>query len=73
MKSLVKKVAAPYAHVLEEVDISNDRDLESRYGSEIPVLVIDGKKAAKYRIDRDVLLRLLNGRQDEVSGTGGPV
>jgi hypothetical protein len=35
---------------LEVVDISTDQQLTSLYGLEIPVLLIDGKKAAKYRL-----------------------
>ena len=29
---------------VEEIDISNDRDLEARYGVEVPVLLVDGRK-----------------------------
>jgi glutaredoxin len=47
---------------LEEIDVSNDPALESLYGVEIPVLMIDGKKAAKYRITEEALRRLLDAR-----------
>lgn len=47
---------------VEEIDISTDPELEARYGSEIPVLMIDGKKVAKYRIRESELLRVLAGR-----------
>ena len=47
---------------IEEIDISTDADLETRYGSEIPVLLVDGKKAAKYRISEFDLARLLRSR-----------
>ena len=47
---------------LEEIDISTDADLEARYGLEIPVLLVDGKKAAKYRIGEEELRRMLAGR-----------
>ena len=53
MKAVVQRVVArtqaPIA--VEEIDISTDRELEARYGLEIPVLLVDGKKAAKYRVD----------------------
>ena len=44
---------------VEEVDISTDPDLEARYGVEIPVLLVDGRKAAKYRISERELTRIL--------------
>jgi thiol-disulfide isomerase/thioredoxin len=45
---------------IDEVDISTDADLEARYGVEIPVLLIDGRKAAKYRLTEGELTRMLN-------------
>jgi len=62
MKAVVARTVqavSPEAHV-EEIDISVDPQLESRYGAEIPVLVINGKKAAKYRVTEDALRRILN-------------
>jgi hypothetical protein len=47
---------------IEEIDITNDADLEARYATEIPVLLVDGRKAAKYRITEEHLRRLLNSR-----------
>ena len=46
---------------VDEIDISTDRELLDRYGLEIPVLLIDGKKVAKYRISEDELTRMLGG------------
>ena len=66
MKTVVQRVVrankAPIA--VEEVDISTSRDLEARYGLEIPVLLVDGKKVAKYRVTEGELTRLLAARQD---------
>ena len=50
------------AVTLDEIDISTDPELENRYGWEIPVLLIDGKKAAKYRIAEEELTRILTAR-----------
>ena len=54
MKSLVLRVIAAQSNghefALDEIDISGDPELLDRYGLEIPVLVIDGKKVAKYRV-----------------------
>jgi hypothetical protein len=47
---------------IEEIDITTNADLESRYGLEIPVLLIDGKKVAKYRVTEGELARILRER-----------
>jgi hypothetical protein len=61
MKLIVQRVmqsaSAPTA--LEEIDISSDSALEARYGLEIPVLLVNGRKAAKYRISEAELRRVL--------------
>jgi hypothetical protein len=64
MKAVVQRVigAAAVPATVEEIDISTDADLEERYGLEIPVLLIDGKKAAKYRVTEGELTRLLAAR-----------
>ena len=62
MKAVVDTVARSIPLSLEEVDISTDPALEARYGLEIPVLVVDGRKAAKYRIGESELRKLLAGR-----------
>ena len=47
---------------IEEIDISTDAALEARYGPEIPVLLVNGKKAAKYRVTEETLRSLLASR-----------
>jgi thioredoxin-like negative regulator of GroEL len=61
MKAVIARVTAPLGGsvALHEVDISGDPDLDARYGLEIPVLMIDGRKAAKYRVTEEALTRLL--------------
>lgn len=61
MKAAIERVARAVPLTLEEVDISTDAALEQRYGLEIPVLLIDGKKAAKYRVTDVELRRILEG------------
>ena len=65
MKAVVGRVAQTIPLSLEEIDISTDPELETRYGLEIPVLLVEGKKAAKYRIAERELVRLLAGRVSE--------
>ena len=62
MKAVVTRVAQSVPLQLEEIDISTSRELEDRYGLEIPVLLVEGKKAAKYRIGEDELRKVLAGR-----------
>jgi glutaredoxin len=61
MKAVVRRVSASVPISLEEIDISGDTELERLYGLEIPVLLADGKKVAKYRIGEGELRRILKG------------
>ena len=64
MKAVVQRVVrtqqAPIQ--IEEIDISTDPELEARYGLEIPVLLVDGRKVAKYRVTDGELMRILAAR-----------
>jgi glutaredoxin len=62
MKTVVDQVRSKRSFALEVIDISSDPELEARYGLEIPVLVVNGRKAAKYRVTEAELERLLDGR-----------
>lgn len=64
MKGVIARVTRELhlAVSLEEIDITTDAALESRYGIEIPVLMLDGKKVAKYRIAEEELTRMLTAR-----------
>ncbi len=42
------------------VDISVSEDLVARYGNDIPVAVLEGRRIFKHRADRRVLRRLLS-------------
>ena len=45
-------------------------NLEVRYGAEIPVLFVDGRKAAKYRVREEELTRILRDRPNGSRGSG---
>jgi glutaredoxin-like protein DUF836 len=69
MKAVVQRIVRT-EHVpitVEEIDISTDPELEARYGLEIPVLLVDGRRVAKYRIDERALKRII----DEKAGRAG--
>ena len=70
MKAVVQRVARAVdaSIAVEEIDISTNPDLEARYGLEIPVLVVDGRKVAKYRVTEGELTRIL---RDQAGGPGG--
>jgi glutaredoxin len=70
MKAVVQRVAREMPITMETVDISSDPELEARYGLEIPVLLVDGKKAAKYRVSEEELTRILAGRAGGPGGAG---
>ena len=65
MKAIVER-AAPAAGAtvrIDEIDISTDAVLEARYGLDIPVLLLDGRKVAKYRVTEEELTRILAARR----------
>jgi hypothetical protein len=67
MKATVARVTAAMPSTFEEIDISESAELEAKYGLEIPVLMVDGKKAAKVRITETELIKILGAR----AGRGG--
>ncbi|MBI3301676.1 MAG: glutaredoxin family protein [Deltaproteobacteria bacterium] len=66
MKEVVARVARDFPHTFTEIDISGKPELESRFGLEVPVLLVNGRKAFKYRVAarelRDRLKREGQGR-----------
>lgn len=59
MKTVLAQVRRDTSFDLEEIDIETDPELESRYGQEIPVLFVNGRKAFKYRLTAGELRRRL--------------
>ena len=50
MRAVVDAIRADVAFDLDEVDIDGDPALVAAYGEEIPVLLVNGRKAFKYRV-----------------------
>ena len=71
MKAVVQRVRRGMPMTMEIVDISTDPELDARYGLEIPVLFVDGKKAAKYRVSEEELRRILAVRAGGAGEPGG--
>jgi hypothetical protein len=61
MKETVSRVARAETPpvTVSEIDISGDPALERQYGLEIPVLTLNGRKVAKYRVTAQQLTRML--------------
>ena len=50
MKSILCRVADRVSFALEEIDVDTSPVLKEKYGNEVPVLFINGRKAFKYRL-----------------------
>jgi hypothetical protein len=50
MKTVIRRVAERTPLDVEEIDIDSSADLRQKYGEEVPVLFINGRKAFKYRL-----------------------
>jgi len=50
MRAVVDAIRADAPFDLDEVDIDGDPVLLAAYGEEIPVLLVNGRKAFKYRV-----------------------
>ena len=50
-KEVIARVRRRHFFELNEINIENDAELERQYGTEIPVVTINGNKAFKYRVD----------------------
>jgi glutaredoxin len=50
-KDIIERVRQRHSFALRVVNIENDRALESEFGTEIPVVFINGSKAFKYRVN----------------------
>ena len=58
-KRELESVLGPAGGRWSEIDIGGRPELDALYGAEVPVVLIDGVKRFKGRIDRDRLVRLL--------------
>jgi glutaredoxin len=55
----LERLRAELAFELEPIDVDSDSKLQELYGLEVPVVMLDGKKVAKYRLDEQLLRRRL--------------
>lgn len=62
LRALCRRLEGEFPLRLTEVNIDADPALAARYGEEIPVLFVDGRKAVKFRITEAELRRKLARR-----------
>ena len=58
-KEVMRPLLKEFGGILKEVNIDEDRELTERYGVDIPVILVGGRKAAKHRIDAHQFRRQL--------------
>lgn len=64
-KTAITPVLREFGAVLREVNIDDDPELKERYGSDIPVIFIGQRKAAKHRVDLAQFRRQLQRASSE--------
>ena len=62
LRVLCERLGSEYPLQLTEVNVDADPALAARYGAEVPVLFIDGRKAVKFRTTETALRRTLRRR-----------
>ena len=62
LRALCDRLGGEFPLRLTEVNVDADPALAARYGAEVPVLFIDGRKAVKFRATEAALRRMLQRR-----------
>jgi len=63
MAVVIEQVAPGFAAAVEVRDVDAHPELLARYSDEVPVLLIDGRKAFKYRVTAPALERRLRAER----------
>jgi glutaredoxin len=50
-KAVIERVRRRFPSAFRVINIEDDPELEAAYGTEIPVILINGQKAFKYHVD----------------------
>jgi len=58
-KAALVPVLMEFGVALKEIDVDTDPALAARFGEQVPVLMLDDRKLAKYRIDAPQIRRAL--------------
>ena len=63
MAAVAEGVARARGAELRHLDVDADQELRERFGEEVPVLLVNGRKAFKYRVTESELRRRLDGER----------
>ena len=58
-KEVMRQAGCDDLFELEEVNIESDAELQARYRFEIPVIMINGVEAFRYRLTKEAFIRRL--------------
>jgi len=67
MKDAISQAAVRFPMSVEEIDVDSSPGLREKYGNEVPVLFINGRKAFRYRVTPKELERKLAKRSGSES------
>ena len=74
MKAIIREVALTIPLDLEVIDVDASAELREKFGNDVPVLFVDGKKAFKYRVTESALARRLRkNRRSRLFSVGAGV
>ena len=62
LRTLCERLGGEFPLLLTEVNVDADPALAARYGTEVPILFVDGRKAVKFRTTEAALRRMLQRR-----------
>jgi hypothetical protein len=62
-RAIVARVAAETGAGWEEVDVDSDAELAEEYGDRVPVLLLDDREHAYWRVDEARLRAALDGQR----------
>jgi thiol-disulfide isomerase/thioredoxin len=63
METVIGEVAADVPFEIETVDVDTDPELRARYGDAVPVLLVNGRMAFKYRVTAAALRSRLRAEE----------
>jgi glutaredoxin len=62
MKAVIGEVGLEISLDIEEIDVDSSPALQEKYGNEVPVLFIGGRKVFKYRVTARELSKRMRNR-----------
>lgn len=66
VEEVIERFAREFPLQVEVIDIQSDPEIYAKYRYEIPVVLIDGKKLFKYRVEEDRLRKILTAKKTAV-------